>query len=511
MQALSDDQRRELLAQIAALGTDADIVNPLRQFLPLPEHGRSLDPQIMLIRGERGAGKTALFHVLRELEKQSIPWIDVFPTAPPVKAQWIEGFSESSTEHPSANTLVLFARSHDAIALRMMWLGHLAGVLATATGIPFEAPSYQVWKDQRTEPAAWARAVASEIGRIEAWLEQVDRQLAAESRYAYVSYDHLDKVGATDRVERDRLVAALLALWLSLSTRYKAIRAKMFIREDLFETGLKSSTDATKLKARSVSLSWTTENLYRVVIRHMSNPSVQLRRWLQEVAKVPLTDHAQLGWLPPTSMPDGDGNLKKVTKPKDQLELAIPSPSAPEEDENPEIFTQRSFASALAGATMGEGVNKGYVHRWIPSHLQDAHQAVLPRSMLNLFVNSAEQAIKRKPKGIHQQIFKSEELQAGLEATSLSRVQELAEEYPVVQRLARLRGLSLMAEHAEVVSRLSNRSDSEDQFGADGEAVLDELIRLGVAKKRDDDRIDIPDLYRYGYGIKRKGGVARPK
>lgn len=479
--ALSIEERRELLEQIASLGTDADIVDPLQQFLPLPEHGRSLDPQVMLIRGERGAGKTALFHVLRELEKRSIPWCDVFPRAPKVSAQWIEGFSESSTSHPSANTLVLFARKHDDIALRMMWLGHLAGALASATGIDLESQSYQLWRDRRTEPDVWTIAVAQEIGRIEAWLEQVDRRLESESKFAYVSYDHLDKVGTTDHAARDRLVAALLALWLSLSTRYRAVRAKMFLREDLFEKGLKSSTDATKLKARSVSLSWTTENLYRVVIRHMANHSDNLRSWLLEVAQAPLTHNDRLGWMPPSYMPE----------------------------EDTEKFTQLGFASALAGSTMGEGVNKGYVHRWIPNHLQDAHQAVLPRSMLNLFVNSAEQALKRGPRGVYMRIFKPEELQAGLEATSLYRVRELAEEYPVVQRLELLRGLILMADHGDVAARLSTARD--DGFGTDGEAVLDELMRLGVAKQREDNRIDIPDLYRYGYGIKRKGGVARPK
>lgn len=481
--ALSPEDRRNLLEQIAAMGTDADIVDPLRFFLPLPEHSRSLDPQVMLVRGERGAGKTALFRVLRELENRSISWSEVFPKAPQVKSQWIEGFSESSTSHPSANTLVLFARKHDDVSLRMMWLGHLAGVLSAATGISLDLQTFHLWRARRTEPEIWTAQVLQEIGRIEAWIEQVDRQLGIENKYAYVSYDHLDKVGATDHEARNRLVAALLALWLSLSTRYRAIRAKMFLREDLFEKGLKSSTDATKLKARSVSLNWTTENLYRVVIRHMANHSDMLRMWLQDVAAAPLYYNERLGWMPPASMPEDEEG----------------------------VFTQLSFAAALVGQTMGEGVNKGYVHRWIPNHLQDAHQSVLPRSMLNLFVNAAERALQRGPKGVYMRLFRPEELQGGLEATSQYRVRELAEEYPVVERLDFLRGLTLMANHEDVAKRLSVVPQQDDGFGADGEAVLDELMRLGVAKKREDERIDIPDLYRYGFGIKRKGGVARPK
>jgi len=45
----------------------------------------------------------------------------------------------------------------------------------------------------------------------------------------------------------------------------------------------------------------------------------------------------------------------------------------------------------------------------------------------------------------------------------------------------------------------------------DGSTAIDELVDLGVLRIRDDGRIDVPDIYRYGFGIKRQGGVARPK
>jgi hypothetical protein len=41
--------------------------------------------------------------------------------------------------------------------------------------------------------------------------------------------------------------------------------------------------------------------------------------------------------------------------------------------------------------------------------------------------------------------------------------------------------------------------------------VLDELVRLGVVAIRPDGRVDVPDIYRSGFGILRKGGVARPR
>jgi hypothetical protein len=33
--------------------------------------------------------------------------------------------------------------------------------------------------------------------------------------------------------------------------------------------------------------------------------------------------------------------------------------------------------------------------------------------------------------------------------------------------------------------------------------------RVGVVTMRDDGRVDVPDLYRHGFGMKRKGGAGR--
>lgn len=61
------------------------------------------------------------------------------------------------------------------------------------------------------------------------------------------------------------------------------------------------------------------------------------------------------------------------------------------------------------------------------------------------------------------------------------------------------------------VDALSRASSSEDEYGTDGEMVLHTLIELGAMSEREDGRIDVPDIYRYGFGILRKGGVKRPR
>ena len=56
-----------------------------------------------------------------------------------------------------------------------------------------------------------------------------------------------------------------------------------------------------------------------------------------------------------------------------------------------------------------------------------------------------------------------------------------------------------------------SRSSPDDEYRTDGESVLRALNELGVMSERPDGRIDVPDIYRYGFGILRKGGVKRPR
>jgi hypothetical protein len=90
-------------------------------------------------------------------------------------------------------------------------------------------------------------------------------------------------------------------------------------------------------------------------------------------------------------------------------------------------------------------------------------------------------------------------------------VKRLAEESPVVHRLTALKGIVVPVDRSMLVKRLSRLVGDDDGFGDDGDAALDELVRIGVVRDRGADRFDVPDVYRYGYGIKRKGGAARPK
>jgi hypothetical protein len=318
---------------------------------------------------------------------------------------------------------------------------------------------------------------------LSAWLDRLDDEFIRKQQWVFVTYDHLDKIGILAPRIRARYATTLLAMWLSLSNRFERLRSKIFLREDLFQVALRSSTDASKLETRSTSLRWSTEDLYRVLVRHLG-ASDGLRAWLGSgTKKIGLIPDPALGWMPPSAMPE-DGP-----------------------------YSQRDFAEKLAVEWMGEGVKKGYTHRWIPNHVQDANGAIVPRSFLNLLAFAAQGALHHGPKAKWARLLHPSELQLALEKTSRYRATELQEEHPVVQRLEQLRGLTLFLPKGALVEALKARppGSPDDGFGEDGDAVFEELVRLGGLNRRDEDRVDVPDIYRFGFGIKRKGGVARPR
>lgn len=362
--------------------------------------------------------------------------------------------------------------------LRLFWIGHLIRILAQRQLLDPEGIGGDLERLLEI-PAAdlpnWLPEARRNSGALTTLLDGVERRLAQEERRIFASYDHLDRIGSFDPEIRGKYVASLLALWLSFSNRYQWLRSKIFLREDLFEHAEQTFPDATKLRPRSVSLEWSREDLYRVVVLHMGNLSPEMRGWLQGVEGLDLFERQDWGWMP-GPMPEG---------------------------------VQKAFVDRLAGELMGKGVRKGYTYRWIPNHLQDAHSRIVPRSILGLLGHAAERALEDSVRDGGSRLLEPKHLRAALGETSELRVAEIREEYPLVDRFENLRGENVLMERSRAVELLGQKRPGEPQsFPEDGERVFSELLDLGVLTVRPDGRVDVPDIYRSGYGIKRRGGVA---
>lgn len=476
--SLDDVDRKRLLGDLSTLKADDDdaTLQDPKWFLPLEAHQRALRLETIVVRGGRGAGKSALFHFLGHIQKRPELAATVGATSATSVTQWVEGFGPT-IDHPSTDVVGAFGASATDDQRRFFWFAWLCARLASATGASPPTPALSDVLRSR-EPAALADATRRHLSSLSAWLDEVERM---RKDAVVVTYDALDRIG-TDSSVRGRMAASLLAMWLSLADRYRRIRPKIFLREDLFQSSLSSFPDASKLDARSVSIEWRVEDLYRVLIKHMANTSDGLRLWVEASTRgIPLAEKEGLGWMPPQALPE-QGRV-----------------------------SQKGFADHLAGEMMGSGAKKGLTYRWIPNRLQDAHARAVPRSILGLVRNAASFAVGEGPKAQSLRLLTPSELQGALEQTSKRRAAELMEEFPVVGRLANLRGSTVMLARKLTVEALSRSTTPEDTHGEDGEQVLRTLLELGVLSERSDGRIDVPDIYRYGFGILRKGGVKRPR
>lgn len=465
---MSKDARTEVLEAFARLSSqDAEALDPLITFLPLLPHRRALWKDTVVVLGGRGSGKTALFRLVND-PRTAARLRDMFESEHIPEALWFDAFSVSA-RHPEVGTLEAFATSAGDITLRAFWMAHLLRRVREEAPDLVKIPAVlePILAESAADIGAWVPAAEARLGAVNAALDDADRALDAADRTVVAAYDNLDRIGQFDPEIRRRYVSTLLALWLSLSTRYRRLRGKVFLRDDLFDAGELGFADATKLRSRAETLTWDHAALLRLAVRHLAGQGETVRAWLREVPGLDLHDRGELGWMP--------GEMKNEV--------------------------QHAFVGRFAGKVIGKGVLKDYTSLWMLGRLRDGQGRVTPRALLWFLGFAAEEARKRplKAKG---PLVTASDLLLALRRASRERVQEIREEYPLVERVENLRGMTLWLERGEVVERLAKpRPGEREGIPARGDVLLAELLRLGVLRARDDGTLDVPDIYRYSFEI----------
>jgi hypothetical protein len=463
-----EDRTAILDALVRLAKQDADLADPLTTFLPLATHRYALQPDALVVLGGRGAGKTALFKLVNE-PRTAARLRSFFEDDRIPEVTWIDAFSQASMRHPEVGTLEAHAASASDLSLRAFWMTHLLRrVLDEVPGlVGVPAALEAVLGAPVADLAAWLPAAEANLGAVSATLDAAERALVSANRSLVATYDNLDRIGQLDPETRRRYTSMLLALWLSLANRYKKLRGKIFLRDDLFDAAELRFPDATKLRARAETILWDHAALYRVVVRHLATASEAMRGWLREVPGLELRDRGEFGWVP-GEMPNE---------------------------------VQRNFVGWLAWRVIGKGVLKGATHKWIVNRLQDAHGRVTPRAVLRFF-GFAGEAAKKRPAGRWKAPLAPDDLVAALRQTSIERVTEIEEEYPLAMRLENLLGMTIPLPREETAKRLGTpRVGERGEITARGDAILEELIRLGVLRSGEDGRLDVPDIYRYAFEI----------
>ena len=164
---------------------------------------------------------------------------------------------------------------------------------------------------------------------------------------------------------------------------------------------------------------------------------------------------------------------------------------------------------------------RGATYTWIPNHLGDTEGRASPRSFLAALKEAARDTDERYPD--HDRALHYDSIKQGVQKASGIRVREIREDYPWVHRaLEPLGGLSVPCAFGDieerwgekdVIARLKCEAANDEvklpppQIDRGAVGVREDLEALRIFHRMFDGRVQIPDVFRVGYGLLRKGGV----
>ncbi len=297
-----------------------------------------------------------------------------------------------------------------------------------------------------------------------------------------IVFDALDRT-SNDWQRMDAIVRGLLRaiLWLKAE---QGLHTKVFLREDQAERTVFNFPDASKLLATKAELTWARHDLHGLLWQRLINAPEAHGERIREIC--------------PASMNAGLWHLPEPMKRESEA--------------------QRQAFEYLAGPWMGRDKRRGVPYTWAVGHLADGRSQTSPRSFLAAIAQAAEDSRERYPN--HDYALHFESLKRGIQSASEIRVHEVVEDYPWVSDvLGVLKGMNVPIGFEEIRAKwaeffpngpqdlLTNRLPAQHAMRS-WEGICDDLQRLGLLESKKDGRIDMPDLYRVGFSLGRKGGVA---
>ena len=445
--------RRAIQASVPEVPAAFDEVPGKFTYIP-PRHARALDPNGMLVTGIRGAGKSFWWFALQNSTIRELvlgPSIDLsLGFGQGQEAQW-----------PDRDELQLLL--DDGYKPRVIWKAVVLRHVAPGTH------GFRGWK-------AWVSWVAANPSPVAKALRDFDSRRAEEGRVHVVLFDALDRTADT-RGQQEVLLSGLLQLVLELRS-FRALRAKVFARPDMLESAtVKSFPDASKVLASAVKLDWRTLDLYGLLFQYLGNGEDETA---SRVFRHLVGRHAEQR---------ASGRVWDV-----------PDPLREDPDKQRKVF------ESIAGPYMGANARRGMTYTWVPNHLADALDAVSPRSFLAAIGKAAQEPSE------HHFALHWKGLQEGVRHASGIRVGEIQEDLPWAhQAMELLENLVVPCQRSQLFAAWRKGRLFEKALAhlpGDQEGVLDELKRTGILRLLPDGRINIPDVYRLGFGLRRKGGFA---
>ncbi|MGY5765409.1 hypothetical protein ACXET9_09415 [Brachybacterium sp. DNPG3] len=431
--------------------------------------------------GGRGTGKTFWTSALRDVQvRRRLGTVNRDLNATEV----LVGHSELQdiAAYPDRRTFAqLLEQGYNA---EDVWRTVVHGLLAGAES-PLRIDAADSWSSRVEKVASAPESVARDMAAAQ-------RRFSDAGTHALIVFDALDRISAdwdaADQIARELLMTAL---WIK---PFNNLHIKVFLREDQYARTIHDFPDASKLKATEARLSWRREDLHGMLWKRLINTPGDSGALLRD-----------LGTNIPGGSPfvENDG-IWEVSRPTEA--------------------TLRDLFGALAGPRMGTGYRRGVPYVWTISRLADGQGAASPRSLLKAMEFAAQDSSTRYEDNPFPFALHYESIKRGIGAASQSRVAELSEDFPWVSPIVETLGGSVVPLEEDAVIRTfseahlggpldavaasASQSLPPAHAGDGWPGVIDDLESIGVLTRRTDGRIDMPDIYRIGYNVRRKGGVA---
>ncbi|GBQ28015.1 hypothetical protein AA0472_2564 [Acetobacter estunensis NRIC 0472] len=455
----------------------------LRDIFAPMSHSKALDPATTLVLGARGAGKSFWASVLYNPDTRHLA-AELYPRLGIDRLRVEIGFGGVGRAGVSKEVIdKLVPEEQEKATAGLFWKAVIAGAALTVIEPNQKHPPREML-DRFSDPQDWADTMV-----------KVDDKLEKSGETLLIVFDALDAI-SEDWKRLSRIIDALLASVWSLRG-FNAIRAKLFMRSDQLSELTLRFVELSKLRSGAARLGWRQADLYGLMFARLAfdeDGGEAFGRLLEA------------------------NGLGKV--PKKQEELRTWKLSSNESQ-------QEKLFVAMAGYFMGAGPRKGKTFDWPYNHLADGLGDVTPRSFLILMQNAAERSQSRDASTL---ILLPQTIRDGLRAASKVRIEQLNTEYPWIKRVLQpLAGLRVPAEPqvlfdawaenatVEAAIKIAQRehalppvltgSSQKPDLSTQESKLADRLIMMGVLTSRPDERYDMPDLFRIGAALLKKGGV----
>ncbi|WP_437877676.1 P-loop ATPase, Sll1717 family [Sorangium sp. So ce513] len=432
-------------------GTAEHQENLLTTFVYTERVSRALRPEVPLVLGRKGAGKTAIFR--RLAESKDLPAVQVLAPAK-LRTPWqlsAAGFkdAEEILQRNKAEWWEFWV-TYVCLACHIQWPDIRSAENLVPEALRGAIASRPATEGELLDVTEKILATNRWLLRVSEWLAKLDD---ATSAGRILLFDGLDTGFGSAKLDRERRTRALEGLFTLYTDRgegLKNLRFKIVLREDIWRK--LRFENKSHLHGRSVRLAWDKQPDYlRVAIRQ----ALLLPKFKKLV---------ELSG-------DADGGL---------------------DDE----AVYRAW-NVLVGERM-KGGNTTYTANWVWNRLADANNDRGPRALLQLFYSATQwERDEHRRNPYEKSILRPRALTESLDAVSVEAVSALMEEFPELDDLRQ----KLMA-----LGRTPLQAD--ELVGLDDEVALARevgLLSVYEGTENDPSRYRVPDLYRIGLGMTRMG------